>query len=94
VITHVSPENIETTVERFRAEVESEKFELSDGKIKLTCSFGIAGHHSKDEIEFGGLVRQADKALYAAKRSGRNRVKKELGPLQSVEVGDGVCKGG
>jgi two-component system cell cycle response regulator len=94
VITHVSPENIETTVERFRAEVESEKFELSDGKIKLTCSFGIAGHHSKDESEFGGLVRQADKALYAAKRSGRNRVKKELGPLQSVEVGDGVCKGG
>ncbi|HMI52636.1 MAG TPA: diguanylate cyclase [Candidatus Saccharimonadales bacterium] len=88
VITHVSPENIDTTVERFREEVEAEEFQISEGKLSLTASFGIAGHHSKDEVEFGALVRQADKALYAAKRGGRNRVNRDLGSPQPLEVGE------
>jgi two-component system chemotaxis response regulator CheY len=87
VITHVSTENIDRTVERFREEVEAEEFQIPEGKLKLTASFGIAGYHSKEEVEFSGLVRQADKALYAAKRGGRNRVTRELRLPQSLEVG-------
>jgi len=71
----VAPENIESTVERFRQGVAGEKFQLGSEAVALSASFGIAGHNGKEEVEFGGLVRQADKALYAAKRGGRNCVR-------------------
>jgi len=44
----------------------------------VTASFGIAGFQGKEPPEFSQLVRQADKALYRAKRAGRNQIKIEL----------------
>ena len=40
---------------------------------EVTASFGVASYPT-DAIDGDGLVRMADRALYAAKRAGRNRV--------------------
>ena len=40
----------------------------------VTVSIGVATDRCSEEISFGGLYRRADKELYDAKNSGRNRV--------------------
>jgi ATPase subunit of ABC transporter with duplicated ATPase domains len=44
-----------------------------EGKVKITCSIGVA-QKKKDEVSFDLLLSRADKALYEAKHSGRNKV--------------------
>jgi len=46
----------------------------------VTASFGVRGFQGKEPPEFSLMVREADKALYAAKRAGRNQIKIE--PLE------------
>ena len=41
----------------------------------VTVSVGVATDRCSKEISFGGLYRRADKALYRAKYSGRNRIR-------------------
>jgi len=46
-----------------------------DHKSKaLTASIGIAGAEALAELAFESLLDEADKALYIAKRTGRNRI--------------------
>jgi two-component system, cell cycle response regulator len=80
VITHVEADSIHKTVERFREKLAAQQFQIGDEKVTITASFGIAGFHGKEILDFNTLVRRADKALYAAKRAGRNLVRIELGP--------------
>ncbi|WP_299071723.1 GGDEF domain-containing protein [uncultured Paraglaciecola sp.] len=42
--------------------------------VKVTSSFGVA-HRTKEHADFSGIMKQADIALYAAKKAGRNCVK-------------------
>lgn len=83
VITHVESESIYKTVERFREKLAMEKFQVAEQQLSITASFGIAGFHGKEILDFNTLVRRADKALYAAKRAGRNLVRVE--PEQSAD---------
>ena len=60
--------------ERLRAAVESAEHELGGKTVKVTCSMGVSAmphHQSRDADD---LLRMADKAMYEAKDSGRNRV--------------------
>jgi two-component system, cell cycle response regulator len=82
VITHVEADSIQKTVERFREKLAAQDFQIGDTKVTITASFGIAGFHGKEILDFNTLVRRADKALYAAKRAGRNLVRIE--PEQSL----------
>ena len=84
VITHVEADAIQKTVQRFCEKLAAQEFQLGDEKVSITASFGIAGFHGKEIVDFDTLVRRADKALYAAKRSGRNKVKIE--PEHSGDV--------
>ncbi|MEM9028162.1 MAG: sensor domain-containing diguanylate cyclase [Pseudomonadota bacterium] len=60
--------------ERFRVAIASEPFDIgANAKEAITASFGIATVRSAD-FSSEVLIGQADAALYAAKRSGRNRV--------------------
>jgi two-component system, cell cycle response regulator len=74
VITHVEKQYIETTINRLREEWAACEFEFSGKRVSLTASFGITGFCGSNAPTFQCLVAQADKALYAAKRAGGNRV--------------------
>jgi predicted signal transduction protein with EAL and GGDEF domain len=54
--------------ERVRGAVEQEK----PGGVALTISLGVSAAHG-EQVEYETLFKAADTALYAAKRSGRNR---------------------
>lgn len=61
------------SAERIRRGVEAKVFDLGTQELRVTLSTGVAlypedGRHGKDVLE------RADKALYRAKESGRNRV--------------------
>lgn len=60
----------EAVAERLRAVIEEKPFALGPAPLRITVSIGVAeGAVSPDE-----LLKDADKALYAAKRKGRNCV--------------------
>lgn len=59
--------------ERLRKEIEQCEVRTANNTIKFTTSIGVAGTGSKT-VEVEKLIRRADKALYEAKREGRNRV--------------------
>jgi two-component system, cell cycle response regulator len=76
VITHVEDEHIQETVERLGEDFAAIPFAFGGARVSVTASFGIAGFHGKDAPEFSALVKQADEALYAAKRAGGNKVRR------------------
>jgi diguanylate cyclase (GGDEF)-like protein len=59
--------------ERMRAAVEREDVEHEGRPVKLTASIGVATRLDREDSA-SATVERADKALYAAKRGGRNRV--------------------
>jgi two-component system cell cycle response regulator len=78
VLTHTSPANGQIAIERIRAELEASKFDFLGGSLTVTASFGLAVFEGTQATDFNRLVGQADAALYAAKRAGRNRL--EIAP--------------
>ncbi|HUL33487.1 MAG TPA: diguanylate cyclase [Candidatus Eisenbacteria bacterium] len=75
VVTHVGPEQIQTTVGRFREEFAALSFPFKGQSVSVTASFGVAGCAGRDLPDFSGMVRRADQMLYEAKRAGRNAVR-------------------
>jgi len=73
----VLPETLEkktlVSAERIRKGVEGMKIALNSEKIRITVSIGVANLTQKEKDE-EALIRKADKALYRAKKKGRNRV--------------------
>ena len=58
---------------RLRLAISKARTELSDGRLlKVTASFGVAAKGDLESAE--RLVAEADRALYEAKRGGKNRV--------------------
>ncbi|WP_320821988.1 GGDEF domain-containing protein [Reinekea sp.] len=69
--------------ERIRMAI-AEHVRLPDRARPVTASFGIA--HYSNESDWPELVARADKALYAAKQQGRNRVVASIEPKR-VDLG-------
>ena len=65
----------EQVAERLRAAVAGEAFRIgaTEQEVNVTASIGIASLEASDS-DASSLLRRADKALYAAKDGGRNRV--------------------
>lgn len=59
--------------ERVRAELEALSIPFRDIEVRVTASFGVAGHLPGTRQLDDALLR-ADAALYRAKRKGRNRI--------------------
>jgi diguanylate cyclase (GGDEF)-like protein/putative nucleotidyltransferase with HDIG domain len=70
ILLHTSVEGAEMVAERIRQGLESS---MEQKGIMLTCSIGLACWRVNG-IMRGALIQAADKALYAAKAAGRNRV--------------------
>lgn len=70
--------------EALRAAIAAQPQPLASGSLRLTASLGVAAYAGPGE-SIDGLVERADKALYAAKRAGRDRVMMaaapEVGPV-------------
>lgn len=59
--------------ERVRLAIEDTPLEISDKKIAITVSIGIAGF-PENGTEIEEIMHKADKALYRSKQNGKNRV--------------------
>lgn len=69
-----SGENVVEIAERMRAMVEANPLVTDDGEVSLTISLGVARLKDCERADLDLLLAFADRALYAAKEGGRNRV--------------------
>ena len=65
---------VEETLERLRKSVENHKIHIDEDSLAVTISVGTQLCHYQDiETDWDRVFRKADKALYQAKQSGRNK---------------------
>ncbi len=60
--------------QRIRNRLAKTVFTFDDRQLQMTASIGLATCQEGNSIFTANLVKQADKALYQAKRTGKNRV--------------------
>ena len=66
---------LQIVAERLRARIEACDHPIGDGRsIKATVSLGCVGFDAKRHAGSKDLIDEADRAMYAAKQAGRNRV--------------------
>lgn len=73
LLPRAEPEGVKRKAERLRATVEAETFSVGVENLRLTVSIGM-GHFPRDGRTVSEVVEAADRALYAAKEGGRNRI--------------------
>jgi diguanylate cyclase (GGDEF)-like protein len=75
VLPHTDTRGAGDLAERLRQQISEALFVHGDVSLKVTASFGIATYLAGPQaLNPEELLRQADEALYEAKRSGRNQV--------------------
>lgn len=74
VFPEMDYEEVYQLCERIRKKVEKFEFQLDNKKVSITISIGICFKGARDKISCGDMIKNADEALYKAKRNGRNRV--------------------
>jgi len=73
LLPHTTTEQAHRVAERIRHQFEMTTVLIAGSPVKATASLGIASTEAFG-YELDTLMRRADMAVYAAKRSGRNRV--------------------
>ena len=68
-LTHTAIEDALFVAEKLRATIERHTF---SNNLKITCSFGVSQFRTTDKAN--DLFKRADKALYEAKNTGKNKV--------------------
>lgn len=71
ILNDTTAENSENIVERFLAAVRNVPVPYAPEDTCITCSIGYTEIHTDDTVE--SLINRADKALYLAKKNGRNQ---------------------
>lgn len=64
--------------EMIRKNIEEYEFNVRNQFIRVTISIGICYKSAKEHIKYNEMIEKADKALYKAKNSGRNKVEIEM----------------
>jgi diguanylate cyclase (GGDEF)-like protein len=73
--------------ERMRASFADEPMQLGEVELSITVSIGVAVLDAQDQV-YSHLLRRADRAMYAAKTAGRNKVMLDgVSPLQGTGLG-------
>jgi two-component system cell cycle response regulator len=73
ILTHAEKASVLIAIDRIRDDLARQEFVFRNVRLRVTASFGVAGFRG-GAPDFPALVKQADMALYEAKRNGRNRV--------------------
>jgi diguanylate cyclase (GGDEF)-like protein len=73
VLPGADAESVRRVTERLRQGVESLRVRVGNTEVGVTCSLGVASCGPR-MASLDRLIREADSALYRAKRGGRNRV--------------------
>ncbi len=74
ILPHTAGEGARQIAERIRELIQEHVFRFGEQEIRATVSIGIASAPNEKIASPQDLVREADRALYRAKESGRNRV--------------------
>ncbi|GAA3979654.1 GGDEF domain-containing protein [Allohahella marinimesophila] len=77
ILPKTDAEGASIIAERLRLKIESHRFSFNGATIPCTASFGVSAY--KPEDTRSDLLSRADRALYKAKQSGRNKVLIDLG---------------
>lgn len=73
VLNNADEDIAQNIAERIRKRINDNIFKYNDVEIRITCSLGIYSSNGKD-INMDDAVEKADKNLYKAKASGRNKI--------------------
>lgn len=74
LLPHTSTEEAIRVANRIREEFEKTVFRFGSEVVRLTVSAGVSSCEPSEVCRIEDLLYKADKALYEAKRSGKNRV--------------------
>jgi two-component system cell cycle response regulator len=90
-LPHANVADARNAAERIRRAVEGVTIQASNGdSIPITVSIGVAERHPGESLD--ALVDRADRAMYAAKTSGRNRVCVAAAPIAVLAQVDVVTE--
>ena len=76
-----APSDAVGLAERIRNQVEKTRLHAGNDAVRVTVSVGVAGQKGEQLPNLEGILGHADRALYAAKAQGRNRVVATAGEL-------------
>jgi diguanylate cyclase (GGDEF)-like protein len=85
ILPHCDKREAGRVAERIRRETEKFLFIFGGHRTRITVSVGSVTSYGRTRIPYRRLIAMADKALYRAKRSGRNKVVQI--PLDHVPAG-------
>jgi diguanylate cyclase (GGDEF)-like protein len=74
ILYHTTKNDAVIIAERLRKTVEQHKFKSEDLILNVTISMGVASYYHPYIQDAKTLIECADKALYKAKKAGRNKV--------------------
>lgn len=74
ILSQTKADTAHAIAQRIRNRLAKTVFTFDDRQLQMTASIGLATCNGGSSIFTSNLVKQADRALYEAKRTGKNRV--------------------
>ena len=78
VLTELPLKKVLSIIRTLRENIINKEYSIDNNKINVTLSIGIAYvdyQIVKEDVSLSDLIRQADRALYRSKNTGKNAIK-------------------